>query len=83
VPPPTPLRNVSQVGHTLTVTTDKNTTGPTKERGSHSPHGGAAQRDSQLAVDVCPHCSESVNLALIKGCLRCMKCGFKWDCNGW
>jgi len=39
--------------------------------------------ESQLAVDVCPHCSESVNLALIKGCLRCMRCGFKWDCNGW
>lgn len=42
-----------------------------------------APRDSQLAMDVCPRCSESVNLALIKGCLRCMNCGFKWDCNGW
>jgi hypothetical protein len=35
------------------------------------------------AVDVCPICAESTNLALIKGCLRCLKCGFKWDCNGW
>jgi hypothetical protein len=34
-------------------------------------------------VDVCPVCSESTELALIKGCLRCLKCGFKWDCNGW
>jgi hypothetical protein len=34
-------------------------------------------------IDVCPVCNESTNLALIKGCLRCLKCGFKWDCNGW
>ena len=34
-------------------------------------------------IDVCPVCSESTDLALIKGCLRCLKCGFKWDCNGW
>ncbi len=43
----------------------------------------AAAADSQLAADICPRCSESMNLALIKGCLRCMRCGFKWDCNGW
>lgn len=47
-----------------------------------TPHA-TAQRDSQVSTDVCPRCSESVNLALIKGCLRCMNCGFKWDCNGW
>lgn len=39
--------------------------------------------DSQLATDVCPRCGETADLALIKGCLRCLKCGFKWDCNGW
>jgi hypothetical protein len=73
-----------QVGHTLTVTIDKNPDGPAKANLSVDPtRNPAAQRDSQLAIDVCPHCSESVNLALIKGCLRCMKCGFKWDCNGW
>ena len=33
--------------------------------------------------DVCPRCGESSELAQIKGCLRCLKCGFKWDCNGW
>jgi ribosomal protein S27AE len=42
-----------------------------------------AVADSQLAEDICPRCAESVDLALIKGCLRCMRCGFKWDCNGW
>lgn len=42
-----------------------------------------AASESQLAADICPRCSESVDLALIKGCLRCMRCGFKWDCNGW
>jgi ribosomal protein S27AE len=34
-------------------------------------------------ADVCPRCGEAADLALIKGCLRCLKCGFKWDCNGW
>jgi ribosomal protein S27AE len=33
--------------------------------------------------DVCPRCGESSELAQIKGCLRCLTCGFKWDCNGW
>jgi hypothetical protein len=42
-----------------------------------------AKAASAPAVDVCPICAESTNLALIKGCLRCLKCGFKWDCNGW
>lgn len=39
--------------------------------------------DSQVSTDICPRCGESADLALIKGCLRCLKCGFKWDCNGW
>jgi ribosomal protein S27AE len=38
---------------------------------------------SKPPAEVCPRCSESADLALIKGCLRCLKCGFKWDCNGW
>ncbi len=66
------------------MTTDKNPAGSANEQPApRSTNDAAAKRDSQLAIDVCPHCSESVNLALIKGCLRCMKCGFKWDCNGW
>jgi transposase len=39
--------------------------------------------DSQVSTDVCPRCGEAADLALVKGCLRCLKCGFKWDCNGW
>lgn len=32
---------------------------------------------------VCPRCGESQNLAKVKGCIKCLKCGFKFDCNGW
>jgi hypothetical protein len=31
----------------------------------------------------CPHCGESHDLAKVKGCIKCLKCGFKFDCNGW
>jgi hypothetical protein len=31
----------------------------------------------------CPHCGESQQLAKIKGCIKCLTCGFKFDCNGW
>jgi ribosomal protein S27AE len=33
--------------------------------------------------DVCPRCGESLQLAKIKGCIVCLKCHFKYDCNGW
>lgn len=39
--------------------------------GSSSLSGGA----------ICPSCASS-DLAKIKGCVRCLKCGFKEDCNG-
>ncbi len=32
---------------------------------------------------VCPQCGESKDLAKVKGCIRCLRCGFKFDCNGW
>ena len=32
---------------------------------------------------VCPRCGESHDLAKVKGCIKCLKCGFKFDCNGW
>jgi len=32
---------------------------------------------------ICPRCGESNDLAKIKGCIKCLKCGFKFDCNGW
>ena len=31
----------------------------------------------------CPRCAESQDLAKVKGCIKCLKCGFKFDCNGW
>jgi hypothetical protein len=31
----------------------------------------------------CPRCAESRDLAKIKGCITCLACGFKFDCNGW
>ena len=31
----------------------------------------------------CPRCAESRDLAKVKGCIKCLKCGFKFDCNGW
>ena len=33
-------------------------------------------------VEVCPVCGNE-DLAKVKGCLRCFKCGWKGDCNGW
>jgi transposase len=34
-------------------------------------------------VTTCPRCGESHDLAKVKGCIKCLKCGFKFDCNGW
>lgn len=31
----------------------------------------------------CPRCAESQDLAKVKGCIKCLKCGYKFDCNGW
>ncbi len=31
----------------------------------------------------CPQCGESRDLAKVKGCIKCLTCGFKFDCNGW
>lgn len=53
---------------------------------STSPPGTPKPETKTFAtpyIEVCPVCSESRELAQIKGCLRCLKCGFKWDCNGW
>jgi hypothetical protein len=40
---------------------------------------------SDLDADdtVCTRCGESQDLAKVKGCIKCLKCGFKFDCNGW
>lgn len=31
----------------------------------------------------CPRCGESQQLAKVKGCIKCLTCGYKFDCNGW
>ena len=38
---------------------------------------------SSEEATTCPRCGESHDLAKIKGCIKCLKCGFKFDCNGW
>lgn len=40
-----------------------------------------ADRDTEDTT--CPRCGESRDLAKVKGCVKCLKCGFKFDCNGW
>lgn len=32
--------------------------------------------------DFCENCYETEQIAKIKGCIRCLKCGFKGDCSG-
>ena len=43
-----------------------------------SPSPGTDSDDT-----TCPRCGESHDLAKVKGCIKCLKCGFKFDCNGW
>jgi hypothetical protein len=33
-------------------------------------------------ADFCENCGETRQLAKIKGCIRCLRCGFKADCSG-
>ena len=37
---------------------------------------------SPVPVDFCENCGETRQLAKIKGCIRCLRCGFKADCSG-
>jgi ribosomal protein S27AE len=45
---------------------------------THTQHPSAERDDT-----TCPRCGESQQLAKVKGCVKCLKCGFKFDCNGW
>jgi len=48
-----------------------------------SPVLPAAQTaPSPVPVDFCENCGETRQLAKIKGCIRCLRCGFKADCSG-
>jgi hypothetical protein len=47
-------------------------------------HRSETQRDpTGQTATTCPRCGESRELAKIKGCIVCLACGFKMDCNGW
>ena len=41
------------------------------------------QRPPDPDDTACPQCGESHDLAKVKGCIKCLKCGYKFDCNGW
>ena len=47
------------------------------------PTQGGAADTGEAEATVCPRCGESQDLAKVKGCIKCLKCGFKFDCNGW
>jgi hypothetical protein len=42
----------------------------------------AGSTPASAATESCPACG-SGELAKIKGCVRCLRCGYKADCNGW
>ena len=45
----------------------------------HDGPAGSQETDETC----CPRCGESQDLAKVKGCIKCLQCGFKFDCNGW
>jgi ribosomal protein S27AE len=48
-----------------------------------APAPASASADLDAEDTTCPRCGESHDLAKVKGCIKCLKCGFKFDCNGW
>ncbi len=46
-------------------------------------HAAPRPADVDLEDTTCPRCGESQDLAKVKGCIKCLKCSFKFDCNGW
>ena len=47
------------------------------------PESRIPDPESRVNETTCPQCGESRDLAKVKGCIKCLKCGFKFDCNGW
>ena len=61
-----------------------NSADPGNIRRTPDPAGGAElARPQDTDETTCPRCGESHDLAKVKGCIKCLKCGFKFDCNGW
>jgi hypothetical protein len=52
-------------------------------RTSQMPTSQPPMPASDDEATTCPRCGESQQLAKVKGCIKCLKCGFKFDCNGW
>jgi ribosomal protein S27AE len=48
-----------------------------------SPHVARPGAGADTDETTCPRCGESSDLAKVKGCIKCLKCGYKFDCNGW
>ena len=46
-------------------------------------HPAPIRKEIDDEATTCPRCGESHDLAKVKGCIKCLKCGFKFDCNGW
>jgi hypothetical protein len=46
------------------------------------PRLGPAPHAAVMATDFCENCGETRQLAKVKGCIRCLRCGFKADCSG-
>lgn len=38
---------------------------------------------NDVETTTCPRCGETRELAKVKGCIKCLSCNFKFDCNGW
>ena len=51
--------------------------------GVNDDGGTASAPQHEDDATTCPRCGESHDLAKVKGCIKCLKCGFKFDCNGW
>ena len=58
-------------------------TAPKLPESTHRPASERAPGAIDTDDTTCPRCGESKDLAKVKGCIRCLKCGFKFDCNGW
>lgn len=43
----------------------------------------APPQATDVETTTCPRCGETRELAKVKGCIKCLACNFKFDCNGW
>jgi hypothetical protein len=65
---------------TVNIMSQCYTPGTPNSRGDHVEN---ADKSKSEEATVCPVCGESQALTKVKGCIRCLRCHFKFDCNGW